>query len=325
MKWSSGVGGLSVGTHNVVDVKNILGDDNRSSNMTIRADSNGVNSTAKAVHITNPLRLAESASGVVNSGINAQSYGTMAYDFNLNSIVCKPRSATSSIGPGLSPFILTTPTVIRLMDYTNNYRTGGGQTTTYQRPTSNSTKAWCTGHSWGPFVSSANFGTWDDQIAYNGYIAPHDGYLTNVEFGGLPPHKPSGGGIWTITRTNFPVNGGQPTILKLQFLTSNNGWQDIGDILTGPTGTPASTNTGSQVRWEFDINPNTKKLFFKKGNALLFRVYWEQISFIPSGTSTDQLFCNVVNLGKSGTSLMVEKQFLIYLLQWFLFRNIKQN
>ena len=93
MKWSSGVGGLSVGTHNVVDVKDILGDDNRSSNMTIRADSNGVNSTAKAVHITNPLRLAESSSGVVNSGINAQSHGTMAYDFNLNSIVCKPRSA----------------------------------------------------------------------------------------------------------------------------------------------------------------------------------------------------------------------------------------
>ena len=48
MKWSSGVGGLSVGTHNVVDVKNILGDDNRSSNMTIRADSKWNSSNSRA-------------------------------------------------------------------------------------------------------------------------------------------------------------------------------------------------------------------------------------------------------------------------------------
>ena len=84
MKWSSGVGGLSVGTHDVVDVKNILGDDSRTSDMTIRADNKWNSSTtraqAKSVSCGSPFKILDAISSDITSSLNNNNAGTMLFD-----------------------------------------------------------------------------------------------------------------------------------------------------------------------------------------------------------------------------------------------------
>lgn len=274
MKWSSRVGvngGLSVGKHDVVDVKNILGDDSRTSNMVIRADNKWSNNNtsikvqAKSVSCGSPFKIPDAISSHITSSLNNNSAGTMLFDVFLSSIVLKP-SPSNIAQSTTDPVIAGTATEITLWD----------KMTTFSKAASGS---YIKGN-----ISERNF-YWPISAgpvaatgtAFEFYKAPFDGYIVGADFGGTAHHQVSGSPAFSIQRFNGFNIGGSKLVLEVGVggFNSNTGQgnaKEIGTILTGPEFTQTGTRSTTDIRWQFHINPSQNRITFKQGETLDFRI-----------------------------------------------------
>ena len=278
MKWSSGVGGLSVGTHDVVDVKNILGDDSRTSDMTIRADNKWNSSTtraqAKSVSCGSPFKILDAISSDITSSLNNNNAGTMLFDVFLSSIVLKP--STSNIAQGTTdPVIAGTATEITLWDKLSLFDTGGWLSPTFGP--SGTPVSYTKGNiamrnlCWPLSASASNPINVTNSTIYEFYSAPFDGYIVGVDFGGTVAHQNTP--TFSIRRTNtFFTPAGSRLVLEVGVGGFTGTISEIGTILTGPGNGQTGTVSTNNIRWRFTLNPSQNRITFKQGQALDFRV-----------------------------------------------------
>lgn len=267
MRWSVQGDGLNVDEHNISDIGSLIGGpNNRTVDMVIRSDNRGLQTSATAVHITSPLRFPTNNTSTVNSGINAQSIGTMAYDVSLNGIVCKPD--VSGVGTSTTPFIIGTATEITLWDKLTQFSLPFTPNPTYVKGG----------------ISQKNF-YWPIQAgpipatggAFEFYRAPFDGYLVAVDFGGTAFHQTAGVPAFTIERANGFNIPGSSLILEVGVGGFNSPTLQgnaiiIGTILTGPSFGGSGQISTNDIRWQYYINPSQNRITFKRGERLDFRI-----------------------------------------------------
>ena len=352
-------GDIDMNGNDILNIKDLLGDDNRVGDMIIRADNKGVISNGKAVHITSPLRFPSSSSSNVNSAFTTSLYSssTMAYDYQLNSIICKPDATGAGPGTG-SPIILMAPTTITLWD--NMTVLSGGANNDYVKTTTGNgyqgasinlggnftenglwpmANAVTPGSAGWPYTSSTPPTSNHAVLVYEAYYAPHDGYVTYVDYGGegastgtsgvqhLYPRDPAeklSNGNWPTDNDGIVINaskepfweiergrtmGNKSTVTLVMTIStgSNSAKYDVGDILTGPvnttlSNTPVRRHSGRGVtRWRFTINPSTKLISFKQHDRINLH-----IEFRDKSTTTnkpDKLTTKIVPLGGSNHTL----------------------
>ena len=352
-------GDIDMNGNDILNIKDLLGDDNRVGDMIIRADNKGVISTGKAVHITSPLRFPSSNSSNVNSAFTTSLYSssTMAYDYQLNSIICKPDATGAGPGNG-SPIILMAPTTITLWD--NMTVLSGGQNTNYVLSTTGNgyqgnpikwgnftenglwpmANAVSPGSAGWPYQSGSTPPTSNHAVlVYEAYYAPHNGYVTYVDYGGegattgtsgvqhLYPRNPAeklSNGNWPADYDGIVINaskepfweiergytlGNESTVTLVMTISNGSGSTeyDIGDILKGPKKTLLNTtlvrkHSGRGVtRWRFTINPSTKLISFKQHDRINLHIEFRDKS--THSTNRDELTTKIVPLGGSSHTL----------------------
>ena len=284
LTWS--VAGLDVDELNITNINNLYGGPNtRLSDMQIRSDNRGLDPAATAVHITNPLKLATNVSSTVNPGINAQTTGCIAFDSQLNSIVCKPNS--SGPGPGSAPFVVGTATEITLWDkltqFSTNYVSGTGAYT--RGNISNRHFYWPI--SAGPVPATGT--------VFEFYKAPFDGYIVGADFGGTPGHQTSLPAFSIQRFSGFNIPGSR-LVLEVGVGGFSSGTiSEIGTILEGPSFTQTGVRNTNSIRWQFPINPARNRITFQQGDTLDFRLRY------ISGIFNDQIRASWTDQTTNGT------------------------
>ena len=309
MKWSADNGGLSVGTHNIIDVKNILGDESRTQPMLFQADdrwaTTSTRASSKSINCNSPFKIIDAGSQDITNSLNNNSAGTMLFDYFLSSIVLKPGSQNIAQS-GTDPVIAGTATEITLWDKLTKFSTPNKDwvatdfnsnppvSLTYTKGNvSMRNFSWPMEEVSTPINLNPNSGT---SFAFEFYKAPFDGYIVAVDFGGTVGHQATNP-AFSIKRTQGFNIAGSRLILEAGVggFGSSGTTTEIGTILTGPEYTATGTVSTNDMRWQFTINPSQNKISFRKGQSVDFRIKFEL------GLANDQFRAIWTDLTTNGT------------------------
>ena len=319
---------IDMNGNDILNIKNLLGDDNRVGNMIVQADNKWNTSStrvnAKAVGFNSPVRILSGLSSDIYNNLNNSSTqdGTMIFDYNLSSLIIKP--AVQGPAGSTTPQILMAPTTIILFDTTTNFNPTGSSGNlsasnfwpeeyigTEAYPSNTQMKGlWSTGNAW-PNQLNTPFPI---PLSQNAFKTAHAGYVTAIDFGGLLGHSDSAPskGIFAIKRGNAL---GQSSTIDLMIQINNNTPIKAGTILSGPSGllNNRTVRSSSQKhRWAFEINPGdiNSRIDFEANDIIKIGIKaTNRADRLPDDTF--QVYFN--NFGGTGVTFLKSELTVVYL------------